>query len=531
LIKKQNKDTINLEETRDLFFKNNNMPDKPRGPREVGEHPPAFVDSNTEEITSKELESFRDTPTEPYPIDWDRNRAEDGTKRSALTRKKTTPMGIVEDENTQSVPHYTTPEKRKSVDTAETIIRLYDVININQEDIDDENGHFDKEEIIEIYKKDVAPGTLRRTLFHFRAEGVSIQIAPETTEVDFTVLEGTPSPRSAEVRMEELREDFENIIQRHLNLTKEIDIQDCKKRIESQNKAYIDELTGVQNRAGLEKTFPREVDKLLALEKEEEPKGMGVLFIDIDHFKKFNDKHKQQGGDEAIKQLAQYLDKNTRDTDTVCRLGGEEMVIILNNITQEELKTKTEELHKKMKPLHIDLGNDKSEEITVSIGATFLSAEDASKETTNADILKKVIRESNSAEAHSKVNGRDQITYFFEMTKEDEAYVKTFDDFEKEYLNNLNREDNERSMEGLTDQTTNRRKRLYEKWKAIKKEEISMEYEMYLVNKTDVIYRQMAELSERVEKGSVTRDQAPKEMEHLQRIYDEIQERLGKLEG
>lgn len=90
-----------------------------------------------------------------------------------------------------------------------------------------------------------------------------------------------------------------------------------------QHEVTSDALTGVLNRRGLDK----ELAVLL-----EHAKGAGafsLLMVDIDHFKRFNDKYGHVIGDEVLKYVARLLGKNTRGGDVVARYGGEEFVVLL----------------------------------------------------------------------------------------------------------------------------------------------------------------------------------------------------------
>lgn len=61
-----------------------------------------------------------------------------------------------------------------------------------------------------------------------------------------------------------------------------------------------------------------------------------VMLFDIDHFKKFNDTHGHQTGDQVLQQFARLLEENTRDADICCRYGGEEMTVILPETSLQE---------------------------------------------------------------------------------------------------------------------------------------------------------------------------------------------------
>jgi diguanylate cyclase (GGDEF)-like protein/PAS domain S-box-containing protein len=96
--------------------------------------------------------------------------------------------------------------------------------------------------------------------------------------------------------------------------------------------AQIDSLTGLINRAGFEQ-------KLIAAMANCREKNnlMALMYLDIDHFKKINDTRGHVVGDVLLKVFASRLQRTVRSVDTVCRLGGDEFSIILEDIGQQEI--------------------------------------------------------------------------------------------------------------------------------------------------------------------------------------------------
>jgi diguanylate cyclase (GGDEF)-like protein/PAS domain S-box-containing protein len=85
-----------------------------------------------------------------------------------------------------------------------------------------------------------------------------------------------------------------------------------------------DALTDLFNRRYLEETIARE------MERADRKEGhLGILMIDADHFKKFNDTHGHLAGDEALRLIARTFQAHTRPSDVACRYGGEEFIILL----------------------------------------------------------------------------------------------------------------------------------------------------------------------------------------------------------
>lgn len=95
--------------------------------------------------------------------------------------------------------------------------------------------------------------------------------------------------------------------------------------------ALHDHLTGLPNRAALSERFAH----ALALARRHQKK-VGLLFIDLDNFKQVNDDLGHERGDLLLVALAAQLLESVRGTDTVCRYGGDEFVVLLSEIDQRE---------------------------------------------------------------------------------------------------------------------------------------------------------------------------------------------------
>lgn len=103
--------------------------------------------------------------------------------------------------------------------------------------------------------------------------------------------------------------------------------------------ALRDGLTGMYNRRYLEDALSRELHRA-----ERGGKSVAVMMIDIDHFKRFNDKHGHDAGDFVLSALARTILKCIRPSDIGCRYGGEELVVVLPEVTLESACERAEEL-------------------------------------------------------------------------------------------------------------------------------------------------------------------------------------------
>jgi diguanylate cyclase (GGDEF)-like protein/PAS domain S-box-containing protein len=89
-----------------------------------------------------------------------------------------------------------------------------------------------------------------------------------------------------------------------------------------------DALTGALNRRYL-----MDVEEALARDPDA---ACGVIFVDIDHFKVYNDRWGHHEGDEVLKRMARFLMRHVRTEEAVLRVGGDEFVVILNNANHEQ---------------------------------------------------------------------------------------------------------------------------------------------------------------------------------------------------
>ncbi len=98
--------------------------------------------------------------------------------------------------------------------------------------------------------------------------------------------------------------------------------------------SILDGLTGLYNRRHFEDVMMREIG--LAVRHQ---LPLSLVFLDVDHFKQYNDRNGHQAGDALLKQISQMILQRVRSTDIVCRYGGEEITIILPHTAKENAKT------------------------------------------------------------------------------------------------------------------------------------------------------------------------------------------------
>lgn len=132
---------------------------------------------------------------------------------------------------------------------------------------------------------------------------------------------------------------------------------------ELQEKNTLDALTGIRNRSYFDKKYQAEVRR-----SRREQTQLSVVMMDIDHFKKVNDKYGHLVGDECIKTVAHTLEKSLkRPSDDVCRYGGEEFALILPSTDLEGALILVEQLRAEIEQTSIQ-AEGLSIKITVSAG-------------------------------------------------------------------------------------------------------------------------------------------------------------------
>ena len=125
--------------------------------------------------------------------------------------------------------------------------------------------------------------------------------------------------------------------------------------------ARTDDLTGLHNKREFNSSFEQE-----HLDKE----MIGLLFIDVDYFKNYNDHHGHMQGDIALREVAHTIRSFDTPFRTTYRIGGEEFGMILFNHTQEDAQTLAKEVCKKVESLQLIHGNSPNKYLTVSIGVS-----------------------------------------------------------------------------------------------------------------------------------------------------------------
>jgi diguanylate cyclase (GGDEF)-like protein len=124
-----------------------------------------------------------------------------------------------------------------------------------------------------------------------------------------------------------------------------------------------DPLTGLFNRRYMEEAVQREILRATMNQTK-----IGIIMVDIDHFKKFNDVHGHKAGDELLIKLADFFKFEIRGSDIACRYGGEEFVLILPVASTEGALKRAEHIREEVKNMKVYFQNQLLPSVTLSMG-------------------------------------------------------------------------------------------------------------------------------------------------------------------
>jgi len=157
-----------------------------------------------------------------------------------------------------------------------------------------------------------------------------------------------------------------------------------------------DPLTGLYNRRYLEEMLDREIRRAVRAEQ-----ALGLLMLDLDHFKKFNDTYGHDAGDTVLRESGTFLAKSIRAEDIVCRFGGEEFVIILPTANLGAACARAERIRSKLRELTVLHQGQSLGMVTVSVGVAALPEHGTSP--------KELLEAADAAFYRAKREGRDRV--------------------------------------------------------------------------------------------------------------------------
>jgi diguanylate cyclase (GGDEF)-like protein/PAS domain S-box-containing protein len=158
-----------------------------------------------------------------------------------------------------------------------------------------------------------------------------------------------------------------------------------------------DPLTGLFNRRFMEESLEREMQRAV---RKNHP--VSVLFVDLDHFKRFNDTFGHDAGDLVLRSVADLFRSLFRVDDVICRYGGEEFGIILPESSAQNAAIRANALREETKKLEIQYKNHALGRITLSVGVSCFPEHGRTSE--------ELLKAADQCLYESKAAGRDKVT-------------------------------------------------------------------------------------------------------------------------
>jgi diguanylate cyclase (GGDEF)-like protein/PAS domain S-box-containing protein len=191
----------------------------------------------------------------------------------------------------------------------------------------------------------------------------------------------------------------EKVIQCNIrDITERKQAQDALLKSEAllREQSVRDHLTGLFNRRYMEETLEREL-----LRASRKQLSLGIIMLDVDDFKRFNDTCGHAAGDAILHELGNLLLEHVRGEDIPSRYGGDEFIIVLPDASREVTRERAELLRENAHHLHIQFEGQTLEAVTLSLGVAVFP-EDGS---TSAAVLKA----ADDALYHAKRAGRGRV--------------------------------------------------------------------------------------------------------------------------
>jgi diguanylate cyclase (GGDEF)-like protein/PAS domain S-box-containing protein len=173
-------------------------------------------------------------------------------------------------------------------------------------------------------------------------------------------------------------------------------LANLKLRETLQTQAIRDPLTGLYNRRYLEETLDRELHRANRLKE-----SLGVVMMDLDHFKDFNVTFSHAAGDALLIALAHTLTTEIRTEDIACRYGGEEFLLVMPGATLETAREQAEHLRQAVQALQVKYQDRILQSPGLSLGVAAIPDHGATSE--------EVIVAANAALYRAKKAGRNRV--------------------------------------------------------------------------------------------------------------------------
>jgi diguanylate cyclase (GGDEF)-like protein len=175
-----------------------------------------------------------------------------------------------------------------------------------------------------------------------------------------------------------------------------LSLANLKLRESLQHQSIRDPLTNLFNRRYMETCLERELRRA---QRNDLP--LGILMLDLDRFKQFNDTFGHDAGDTVLREIGLFLQKQIRESDIACRYGGEEITLILPEMSLEVCRSRAEKIREGVKHLNIQHRGQSLGVVSFSIGVATFPEHGLTGEA--------VVEAADAALYRAKREGRDRV--------------------------------------------------------------------------------------------------------------------------
>jgi len=176
-----------------------------------------------------------------------------------------------------------------------------------------------------------------------------------------------------------------------------LSLANLKLRDSLRDQSIRDPLTGLFNRRFMQESLDCELQRAARRQR-----PLSILFLDLDHFKRFNDNFGHEAGDLVLSSVADCFRRNFRGDDIICRFGGEEFAIILPEASTNDAAKRADAFRLQVSSLKLRLHDRPLDDVTISIGVATFPDHGANVET--------LLQHADRGLYESKASGRNRVT-------------------------------------------------------------------------------------------------------------------------
>jgi len=166
-----------------------------------------------------------------------------------------------------------------------------------------------------------------------------------------------------------------------------------------------DPLTGLFNRRFMQESLDRELQRA-----KRKKRPLAVIFIDLDHFKRFNDTFGHAAGDLILRTMGELFQRHFRGDDVICRYGGEEFAIILPESSAKDAAKRANLLRIEASKISMRHLGQVLDSVTLSIGVAAFPEHGSTTE--------QILRMADQSLYQSKTEGRDRVSVALRQRQE-----------------------------------------------------------------------------------------------------------------